>query len=313
MRVSLRDLKGVAQGGMLVRYAILGPAAFALVELPDSGSRGTSLEEECQLEHWGMVLDGEVSLEGPSPRAFEPGTAFHIAGGLSHRFHAQGRSVIAGFVPVTEPIDETPAALRARGLEVVRRMPPPHLPPALLRVSGTRSRVESRGAIELETAEMGQWLFTRTTFGPLSGYTSGWCDLTHWGLVLNGDVVLNQEDDVEILTAGDVFYCPKGPPGHQFEVADQATIIDYTPIAEIDRGGRQEAWRTSHRRAHRRVAGGQAEAPRAASSETVAPVADGAAGDPEGDGRIGDDAPRPRSGGQVVAVLPPNRVALPAR
>lgn len=249
MQVSLRELRGVTQGGMLVRYAVLGETAFALVELPDSGSAGTSLEQDCQQEHWGLVLSGDVNLEGPSQRSFTAGTAFHIApGGESHRFHAGGRAVIAGFVPLSEPVDESPEALRARGLEVARRMPAPKAPPSLMKVGGTSSRVEKRGGIELETAQMGQWLFTRTTFGPLSGYASGWCDLPHWGLVLSGDVVLNHENQVELLTAGDVFYCPHGPPGHQFEVADQATIIDYTPLADMDRGGRQEAWRTTHRR-----------------------------------------------------------------
>jgi mannose-6-phosphate isomerase-like protein (cupin superfamily) len=234
---------------MLVRYAVLGETAFALVELPASGSAGTSLETDCRDEHWGLVLGGEVTLEGVSPRSFSPGTAFHIApGGAPHRFHSDGRAVIAGFVPLTEPVDASPEALRARGLQVAKRMPAPQAPPSLMKVSGTLSRVERRGAIELETADMGRWLFTRTTFGPLSGYTSGWCDLPHWGLVLSGDVVLNHEDHVELLTAGDIFFCPAGPPGHQFEVADQATIIDYTPVADMDRGGRQEAWRTKHRR-----------------------------------------------------------------
>jgi hypothetical protein len=273
MRVSLRELKGVTQGGMLVRYAVLGETAFALVELPESGTAGTSLEQDCQQEHWGLILGGDVSLEGPSPRAFTPGTAFHIApGGQPHRFHADGRAVIAGFVPLAEPVDESPDALRARGLEIAKRMPVPQAPPSLMKVSGTLSRVEKRGAIELETAQMGAWMFTRTTFGPYSGYTSGWCDLPHWGLVLSGDVVLNHENEVELLTAGDVFLCPAGPPGHQFEVADQATIIDYTPIAEMDRGGRQEAWRTTHRRRQSRAPAGSDE--RLAGSQPDTDAAD---------------------------------------
>jgi quercetin dioxygenase-like cupin family protein len=286
---------------MLVRYAVLGPTAFALVELPETGSLGTSLEDSCEQEHWGFVLEGEVRLEGPSPHTFGPGTAFHIAPGApAHRFQSGGAAVIAGFVPLTEPIDDTPEALRRRGLEVVRRMPAPQSPPSLMRVSGMPSRVEVRGAIELETAEMGQWLFTRTTFGPLSGYASGWCDLPHWGLVLSGDLVLNHEDEVELLTAGDVFYCPPGPPGHHFEVADQATIVDYTPIAEMNRDGRQEAWRTSHRRRH--SVAGEAKTPGGDSLGNAAVHAKDAR----------PPASQPGTPGQVTA-LGGRRVLLAAR
>ena len=73
------------------------------------------------------------------------------------------------------------------------------------------------GSIEVETALMGTWVFMRTTYSPMSGYTSGWCDVPHWGLVLTGDLALNWEGGVELLTAGDVYYCPAGPPGHQFQ------------------------------------------------------------------------------------------------
>jgi quercetin dioxygenase-like cupin family protein len=244
VRVSLRDLKGVSQSGVLVRYALLGPAAFVFAELPESGTAGTNLEDWCQMEHWGLMLDGVLRLDGDEPREFNPGTAFYIPpDGKPHRFLATDRVTVAGFTPLREPVDTSPQALRARGLEIETHMPAPAAPPPLMRVADMRSRVTTRGEIELETAEMGEWLFTQTTFGPLSGYTSGWCDLTHWGLVLSGDLILNHEDSLEVLTAGDVFYCPAGPPGHQFEVADQATIIDYTPIGELDRVVRQEAWR----------------------------------------------------------------------
>jgi len=92
---------------------------------------------------------------------------------------------------------------------------------------------------------MGQWVFSRATFGALSGYTSGWCDLAHWGMVLAGDLALRFENDVELLTAGDVYYCPVGPPGHQFQVADSATTIDYTPYDSLLESGRKAAWRVS--------------------------------------------------------------------
>jgi hypothetical protein len=244
VRVSLRELKGVSQGGLLVRYALLGPAAFVFVELPPTGTAGTNLEDWCQMEHWGLMLEGSIRLDGEEPRDFNPGVAFYIPpDGKPHRFLAGDGVTIAGFTPLREPVDTSPEALRARGLQIETHMPPPAAPPPLMRIANAHSRLTTRGQIELETAEMGEWLFTQSTFGPLSGYTSGWCDLTHWGLVLSGDLILNHEDSLEVLTAGDVFYCPAGPPGHQFEVADQATIIDYTPIEELRRAGRQEAWR----------------------------------------------------------------------
>jgi hypothetical protein len=250
LRVSLRDLKGVSQGGVLARYALLGPAAFVFAELPATGTAGTTLEDWCQLEHWGLMLDGSIRLDEEEPRDFHPGTAFYIPpDGKPHRFVATDRVTIAGFTPLREPFDTSVEALRARGLQIETHMPAPAAPPPLMRVANAHSRLTTRGQIDVETAEMGEWLFTQTTFGPLSGYTSGWCDLTHWGLVLSGDLILDHEDSLEVLTAGDVFYCPGGPPGHQFEVADQATIIDYTPIDELGRVARQEAWRRA-RAAH---------------------------------------------------------------
>ena len=92
-------------------------------------------------------------------------------------------------------------------------------------------------------AEMGPWVFARNTFGPLSGYTTGWCDLPHWGMVLSGDLALTFEDGVELLTAGDIYYCPPGPPGHQFQVADAATTFDYTPLDDLLGPARKAEWR----------------------------------------------------------------------
>ena len=63
---------------------------------------------------------------------------------------------------------------------------------------------------------MGNWVFMRTTYSPMSGY-SGWCDIPHWGLVLTGDLALNWESGVELLTAGDVYYCRRVRPA-QFQV-----------------------------------------------------------------------------------------------
>ena len=67
---------------------------------------------------------------------------------------------------------------------------------------------------------MGEWVFARATYGPLSGYTSGWCDLPHWGMVLAGDLALRFEDRVELLSGRGRLLLSGGPPGHQFQVAD---------------------------------------------------------------------------------------------
>ena len=253
MRVSPRELKAIRASGLITRYAILEDAVFVIVDLPESGSSGTPIEDPCQLEHWGLVLQGELTVTGRTTRTFGPGTAFYVRPGPpAHRFRMTGRGVVAGFAPVTEPIDESPEALRKRGIEIVRRPPVLAAPPPTIRVEGTRSRRATVGQIETMSAEMGAWLFSRTAFGPLSGYTDGWCDLPHWGLVLDGDLVLRWEDgSLELLGPGDAFHTSGGPPGHRIEVADVATIVDYTPIAALDDGSRRKAPRTVIGRAPR--------------------------------------------------------------
>ncbi len=254
MRVSPRQLKAVRANGLVTRYAVLGEAAFVVVDLPDGGTSGTPVEDPCELEHWALVLQGELTLEGARTQTFGPGSAFYVRPGPpAHRFHADDRAVVAGFAPLSEPIDDSPDALRARGIEVVRRASAPVAPPRTVRVQGTRTRSASVGEIEAEAAEMGAWLFTRTSYGPLSGYTDGWCDLPHWGLVLDGDLVLRWEGGkLELLGPGDAFHCPAGPPGHRIEVADQAAIVDYTPIDAVDDERRRRAPRTVAVRSRRR-------------------------------------------------------------
>jgi hypothetical protein len=235
MRVSPRELKAVRAGGLVSRYAVLGDAVFVVADLPDGGTAGTAAEEPCRLEHWGLVLQGEVTLVGRRGRTFEAGTAFYIAPGPVHRFRAESRAVIAGFAPVTEPIDDSPEALSARGVEIVTTLEPPPPRPTAMRIVGRRSHTVAGGEIETESAIMGGWLFTRSTFGRQSGYAQSWCDLAHWGLVLDGSLVLHWEDgDLELLGPGDAFHCPAGPAGHRIEVADGATIVDYTPVSQLD-------------------------------------------------------------------------------
>ena len=235
MRVSPRELKAVRAGGLVSRYALLGDAAFVVADLPDVGTAGTSVEESCRLEHWGLVLQGDLTLHGRRNRTFESGTAFYVPPGPVHRFSASSRVVVAGFAPVTEPIDESPEAFQARGIELLSRGGPPPPRPGSMRVVGTRSRTIELGQIETETALMGDWLFRRSTFGAQSGYAEPWCDLPHWGFVLDGNVVLHWESqDLELLGPGDVYHCPGGPPGHRMEVADNALVVDYTPVSALD-------------------------------------------------------------------------------
>ena len=47
----------------------------------------------------------------------------------------------------------------------------------------------------------------------------------------------------EVVSTGDVFHCPAGPPGHRIEAADPATFIDITPVFALERGGRLADWR----------------------------------------------------------------------
>lgn len=256
MRVSPRELRGIKAEGLLTRFAILGPVAFVTVEIPAAGSAGTGAERRTEDPAWGIVLRGSISLHGPAEQSFSHGTAFHVpAGPPEHWFSAPGRAVIAGFVPMAREVDTSDEGIRALGFEPVSRMAAPPPPPAIIApaVGGTIFR--SQGSIEVESALMGEWVFSRTTYGPLSGYTSGWCDLPHWGMVLSGDLALRFETGVELLSTGDVYYCPPGPPGHQFQVADAATTIDYTPASDLFGRGRKSEWRAA---AARRVQRGEA-------------------------------------------------------
>ena len=242
MRVSPNDLKAVRAGGLVTRYAVMGDGVFVIAEVPRRGSAGTAIEDPCQAEHWGLVLLGDLRLQARRSREFGPGTAFYVPPGRPHRFRADARVVVAGFAPLTEPLDDSAEALQAHGIETLRQLPPPDFPPMSIRVEGSRTRAAATGEIHTVSAVMGEWLFTRSTFGPVSGFAEGWCDLPHWGLVIEGDLVLHWEDgEIELLGPGDAFHCPSGPPGHRIEVADSATIVDYTPIAAIDEPERRRA------------------------------------------------------------------------
>jgi quercetin dioxygenase-like cupin family protein len=85
-------------------------------------------------------------------------------------------------------------------------------------------------------------VMAQTRFGQGSGYTTEWCDAPHWGLVTSGRLAIEWENDVEILSAGDVYHCPAGPPGHRLEAADPASVIELTPLV-LAPGTRVAPWR----------------------------------------------------------------------
>ena len=62
-------------------------------------------------------------------------------------------------------------------------------------------------------------------------------------MVTAARLAIEWENDVEILSKGDIFHCPAGPPGHRLEAADPVTLIDLTPIEHLEAGGRVAEWR----------------------------------------------------------------------
>ena len=68
MHVAPADLRAVRQGGIAIRFAMLGEMAYVLAEIPASGSAGTSLDAPCTQPHWGFVIAGELTfLSGTAP------------------------------------------------------------------------------------------------------------------------------------------------------------------------------------------------------------------------------------------------------
>ena len=233
MRISPKMLKGLRRGDMLIRYALLGPVAFIHADLPKAGTAGTGLDEPCTMEHHGIVIRGTLiaDFEDGSREAFDAGTAFYMPAGPSHRFSTEGATIVAGFAPLTGAEEIDPVSLAARGFEVLDRTPPATALPATIKIHGRVAPYRRKGAVETEGAIMGPWLLTRATLGPSSAYTSTWCELPHWGVVLDGDMAITYRDDVELVSRGDAYYAPAG---HRFETADGAAFVDYTPLDELD-------------------------------------------------------------------------------
>ncbi len=240
MHVAPVDLRSLRQGGLTLRFAMLGEMAYVFAELPATGSTGTSLETPCTQAHWGFVIEGELTfVRGAEREVIPAGRAFHVpAGGPEHRFEASGPRSRRGF-----PAD------RVRGRGERRTACRPRFRAALAGrvasatiVPAIATRKVPVGQIRAETWPMSSFLMTRVRMGERSGYTTDWCDAPHWGLVTNGQMAIEWEDDVEILSSGDIFHCPAGPPGHRLEAADPATFLDLTPIAALA-GARIADWR----------------------------------------------------------------------
>jgi uncharacterized cupin superfamily protein len=237
MHVSPHEFRAVRTGSIVLRFAELGPVAFVLADIP-SGSTGTALEEPCERPHWGFVLDGNLELERGAVRAsLDAGTAFHIpAGGPPHRLFASGPARAAGFEILAPDVRIDDDGLRSAGFELVSA-------PNTIDVPSVDAPAPARGKIDCRVTQMGSLAMSQARFGPVSGYTSNWCDLPHWGIVLDGRVAIEWEDSVEVLSSGDVYACPQGPPGHRIQAADPAFILDLTPIDAITPDMRAVEWR----------------------------------------------------------------------
>lgn len=252
MHVAPVDLRAVRQSGIVIRFAMLGSMAYVLAEIPTSGSSGTSLEQPCTLAHWGFVIEGELSyVAGGQRETITAGRAFHVpADGSQHHFETGGPALIAGFQPVEPELDVSDDRLTAQGFEIVEKGSAVTIVPAIPK------RKVDVGQVLTESWPMSGYLMTRVRMGERSGYTAGWCDAPHWGLVTEGRFAIEWEDDVEIVSTGDVFHCPGGPPGHRLQAADPTTFVDLTPMAMLRSTGRLVDWRRDWERSvHPRTRG----------------------------------------------------------
>ena len=247
MHVAPDDLRGVRHDGLVIRFATLGDMAYALAEIPKSGSAGTTLERPCELPHWGVVVEGELTFcAGDERQPIPAGHVFHVREGQPpHHFEASGPAVVAGFQPLDPDVDLSEERLRAQGFEPAQ---PGH---GATVVPTTPSYAVRPGEVRVESWRMSNYVMSRVRMGERSGYTGGWCDAPHWGMVTAGRLTIEWENDVEILLKGDIFHCGMGPPGHRVEAADPVTFIDLTPVAALESGVRLVDWRRTTLRAAR--------------------------------------------------------------
>jgi quercetin dioxygenase-like cupin family protein len=242
MHVGPADFRSIRRDGLLLRFAILGEVAYVLAEVPPSGSAGTALEAVCERPHWAFVVAGEVELDAASERVTVPaGSAFHVPEGIQHRIRATGRTRLAGFERIDPRQDVSDAALKAQGFELLAEVP--GVSPAIVPVIDPAPQAIELGDVVPTGSRMGSLLFCQARFGPRSGFASPFCDLEHWGQVTAGNIAIEWENDIEVLTAGDVFYCPPGPPGHRFQAADPSATLDFTPLDAFSGDGRMAEWR----------------------------------------------------------------------
>ncbi len=242
VRMSPAELQAVQRAGMLTRFALLGHVTFVMVDLPEAGTAGTGLDEECVREHHGIVVRGSFTVHHADGRSetFEPGDAFYLPPGPpSHHFTSAGQCVVEGFGPIPAEVDTSASALDALGFVAADPRAPLASPPATVRLRGRVMPFQRPGAIDIEGSLMGDWMFVRARFGPRGGYTSGWCDQTHWGVVLDGVAAITYADHTELASSGDIYLAT---PGHRFTSADGATVADYTAWADLDTQ-RIPAWR----------------------------------------------------------------------
>ena len=241
MHVAPIDLRAVRQDGITIQFAMLGSMAYILAEIPDTGSAGTSVERPCSQPHWGMVIEGDFTFVTKGRRlAIPAGRVFHVpAGGPEHQFVTTGSALVAAFQPIETPVDVSEARLVEQGYEILSDPSTAPIVPVM-----SRSLIAA-GEVSGEAWRMGQFVMCQVRMGERSGYTAGWCDAPHWGIVTEGRLAIEWEDDVEILSKGDVFHCPGGPPGHRLEAADPATFIDLTPTSALEGDGRLAEWRRS--------------------------------------------------------------------
>jgi quercetin dioxygenase-like cupin family protein len=246
MHVSPSEFHVARRDAVTIRYTLLGDIAYALADLPPSGTRGTFVEDWCAEPHWAIALSGDLELELDGERhVIGPGTAFHVPFAVRHRFRSAGPARLAGFARIAPGMPPVESLLSAAGFELLGG-DAAGTAPAVGPVTVHRMKPErppATGEIVATSRRMGDLLFTRVRLGPKSGYTSEPCDVPHWGLVTAGSLAIDTEPAAEVVTSGEVFYVPPGPPGHRLQAADPAVIVDLSPIEAIERSERIADWR----------------------------------------------------------------------
>ena len=239
MHVAQAALAAARRGEVGVRYAELGPVTYVLSGLGPGADPCAA--RPCRRNHWGIVLNGSLAIEQAGTRTELPSrSVFHVPGGTpAHRIAALTPAQVAGFEPAADRLPLDPSADASHGST---DEPTTSAVPITAFGVTARARVED-GAVAATGMTMGSLVLCAASLGAGAGYTEDWCDLPHWGLVVSGSIAIEWEDDVEIVAAGEVYACPSGPPGHRFQAADPAAILDFTPVEAMGRTSRVISWR----------------------------------------------------------------------